>query len=108
MHEVEIVIDMLAVVAVLAAAAQHAALPYAPVLVLDGLLLGLFPGVPVVRLDPQLVLLGLIPLVCVVAVGTLVLPVSGSSGSSAPSGSRRARSVSEKRSGRGLGWSMPA
>lgn len=61
MHEAEIVIALLAVVAVLAAGAGRAGLPYAPVLVLGGLLLGVVPGLPVVQLDPQLVLLGFIP-----------------------------------------------
>ena len=61
MHEVEIVIALLAGVAVLAAIAERAGLPHAAVLVLGGLVLGLIPGMPHVHLDPQLVLLGLLP-----------------------------------------------
>jgi CPA1 family monovalent cation:H+ antiporter len=61
MHEAEIVIGLLAVVAVLAAAARRAGVPYAPVLVLGGIVLGLIPGVPSVRLAPQVALLGFIP-----------------------------------------------
>lgn len=61
MPDVEVVIGLLAGVAVLAALAQRAGLPYTAVLVLGGLALGLIPGVPVVRLRPQLVLLGFLP-----------------------------------------------
>lgn len=61
MQEIEIVIGLLAVVAVLAALAGRAGLPYAAVLVLGGLGLGLIPGVPEVALRPQLVLLGFLP-----------------------------------------------
>lgn len=61
MQQIEIVIGLLAGVAVLAAIAGRAGLPHAAVLVVGGLILGLVPGVPEVRLDPQLVLLGLLP-----------------------------------------------
>ncbi len=61
MQQIEILIGLLAGVAVLAAVAERAGLPHAAVLVLGGLVLGLIPGVPVVRLQPQLVLLGLLP-----------------------------------------------
>ena len=61
MEQIEIVIGLLAGVAVLAAIAERAGLPHAAVLVLGGLVLGLIPDVPQVRLDPQLVLLGLLP-----------------------------------------------
>lgn len=61
MKEIEIVIGLLAGVALLAAIAGRAGLPYAAVLVLGGLVLGLIPGIPAVRLDPKLVLLGLLP-----------------------------------------------
>ncbi len=61
MHQVEIVIALLAAIAVLAAIAERAGLPHAAVLVLGGLVLGLIPGVPEVHLNPQLVLLGLLP-----------------------------------------------
>lgn len=61
MRQIEIVIGLLAGVAVLAAIAGKAGLPYAAVLVLGGLVLGLIPGVPDVALSPQLVLLGFLP-----------------------------------------------
>ncbi|HWD75082.1 MAG TPA: Na+/H+ antiporter [Solirubrobacteraceae bacterium] len=61
MKEAEIVIGLLAGVALLAAIARRAGLPYAAVLVLGGLVLGLIPGIPTVRLNPQLVLLGFLP-----------------------------------------------
>jgi monovalent cation/hydrogen antiporter len=61
MQQIEILIGLLAGVAVLAAIAERAGLPHAAVLVLGGLVLGLIPGVPEVRLQPQLVLLGLLP-----------------------------------------------
>ncbi len=61
MQDVEIVIGLLAGVALLGAIAERAGLPYPPVLVLGGLLLGLIPGLPVVRLQPHLVLFGFLP-----------------------------------------------
>lgn len=61
MQTIEVVIALLAGVALLAAVADRAGLPYAAVLVLGGLLLGLVPGLPSVRLDPQLVLFGFLP-----------------------------------------------
>jgi len=60
-HDVEIVIGLLAGVALLGAIAERAGLPYAAVLVLGGLLVALIPGMPIVRLRPQLVLLGFLP-----------------------------------------------
>ncbi|HWE08903.1 MAG TPA: Na+/H+ antiporter [Solirubrobacteraceae bacterium] len=61
MKNAEIVIGLLAGVALLAAIAQRAGLPYAAVLVLGGLVLGVIPGIPRIHLDPQLVLLGFLP-----------------------------------------------
>jgi Na+/H+ antiporter len=61
MHQVEIVVGMLAVVVVLAAAAGRFGVPYAPVLVLGGLALSVIPGLPVVRLDPEIALFVFIP-----------------------------------------------
>jgi CPA1 family monovalent cation:H+ antiporter len=58
---VEVVIGLLAAVALLGALAQRVGLPYPTVLVLGGLLIGVVPGVPAVRLDPNLVLFGLLP-----------------------------------------------
>jgi Na+/H+ antiporter len=61
MRTIEVVIALLAGVALLAAVAERAGLPYAAVLVIGGLLVGLIPGLPVVRLHPQLVLFGFLP-----------------------------------------------
>ena len=61
MRTVEVVIALLAGVALLAAIADRAGLPYAAVLVLGGLLIGLIPGLPTVRLRPSLVLFGFLP-----------------------------------------------
>ena len=61
MPHIEIVIGLLAGVALLGAIAERAGLPYPAVLVFGGLLLGLIPGLPVVHLDPHLVLLGFLP-----------------------------------------------
>jgi Na+/H+ antiporter len=58
---VEIVIGLLAAVALLGALAQRVGLPYPSVLVVGGLLIGVIPGVPAIRLDPALVLLGFLP-----------------------------------------------
>lgn len=61
MVNVEVVIGLLAAVALLGALAGRAGLPYPSVLVLGGLLIGVIPGVPSVRLEPNLVLLGFLP-----------------------------------------------
>jgi monovalent cation/hydrogen antiporter len=60
-QQIEIVIGLLAGVAVLAAIAERSGLPHAAVLVLGGLILGLIPGVPQLHLNPDVVLLGLLP-----------------------------------------------
>ncbi|MGH2858654.1 MAG: Na+/H+ antiporter [Solirubrobacteraceae bacterium] len=62
MHTVELVVGLLSVIAILGVAADRARLPYPAVLVLGGIVLGLIPGLPAVRLDPRLVLFGFIPL----------------------------------------------
>lgn len=57
MNEIELVlIALLVAVAVLASAARAADLPYPVVLVLGGIVLGFVPGLPEVRLNPDLVL----------------------------------------------------
>jgi CPA1 family monovalent cation:H+ antiporter len=56
-----IIVALLVAVAVLSAAARAIDVPYPIVLVLGGVVLGLFPGLPDVRLDPQLVLLIFLP-----------------------------------------------
>jgi CPA1 family monovalent cation:H+ antiporter len=61
MFPIEIFAAMLAVVAVLAAVAMRARIPYPVVLVLGGLALAAIPGLPVPRLDPELIFLGFLP-----------------------------------------------
>ena len=62
MHTVELVIGLLAAIALLGVVADRARLPYPAVLVVGGIVIGLIPGVPAVRLEPRLVLFGFIPL----------------------------------------------
>jgi Na+/H+ antiporter len=60
--QVEIIlVAMLVAVAVLSAAARAIDVPYPIVLVVGGVALGLIPGLPAPRLDPQLVLLIFLP-----------------------------------------------
>lgn len=61
MRTVEVVIGLLAVIALLGVVAERFRLPYPPILVLGGIALGLISGLPTVRLQPQLVLFGFIP-----------------------------------------------
>jgi Na+/H+ antiporter len=61
-HDIEIVlIALLLSVAVLGSAAKALDVPYPIVLVLGGLVLGFVPGLPDVRLEPQLVLVIFLP-----------------------------------------------
>lgn len=55
------VIGLLGAVGLLGALARRLGLPHPTVLVVGGLLIGGLPGVPDVRLDPDLVLLGFLP-----------------------------------------------
>ena len=61
MATVELVIGLLAAIALLGVVAERARLPYPAILVLGGIGLGVIPGLPAVRLDPKLVLFGFIP-----------------------------------------------
>lgn len=61
MHEVEIVIVLLAVITALAEVADKVNIPYPILLVLAGILIGLTPGLPVVELNPELVFLIFLP-----------------------------------------------
>lgn len=54
-HEIEIVLGLLFVVAVLAVVAQRLKIPYPILLVIGGLVLGFIPGLPKVELEPELV-----------------------------------------------------
>jgi CPA1 family monovalent cation:H+ antiporter len=58
---VDIFVGMLLVVAVLALVARRLHIPYPILFVIGGLLLGLIPGVPQVRLNPDLVFLFFLP-----------------------------------------------
>ncbi len=60
-HAVAVALGLLAAAAVLGRVARSTGLPHPSVLVVGGLALGLVPGIPTVRLDPQLVLLGFLP-----------------------------------------------
>ena len=61
MHEVEIIVGLLAVVAVLVMLARRFGIPYPIPLVLGGLALGFVPGLPPVAMPPELVLLVFLP-----------------------------------------------
>src|SRR2546423_14983823 len=58
---IEEVLALLVAVAALALLARRVLIPYPILLVVGGLSLGLIPGVPTVRLHPQLVFLVLLP-----------------------------------------------
>jgi NhaP-type Na+/H+ or K+/H+ antiporter len=61
-HEAEILIaGLLVAVAGLSALARRLSVPYPIVLVLGGALFGFVPGVPTVRLDPNVVLVVFLP-----------------------------------------------
>lgn len=60
-HEIELIILLLGVVLLLTMLAQRLLIPYPILLVLGGLALALVPGLPVVRLDPDLVFLVFLP-----------------------------------------------
>ncbi len=61
MSTVELLVGLLAVIALLGVVADRSGLPYPAVLVLGGIVLGMLPGLPDYRLHPKLVLLGFIP-----------------------------------------------
>jgi monovalent cation/hydrogen antiporter len=62
MHEAEILIaGLLVAVAGLSALARHLALPYPIVLVIGGAAFGFIPGMPDIRLDPDVVLVVFLP-----------------------------------------------
>lgn len=60
-HEIELILGLLLVVAVLAVVAQRLAIPYPILLVLGGLALGFVPGLPHVELEPELVFVLFLP-----------------------------------------------
>ena len=61
LHQLEIVIVLLAVVLVLNTVAEKLVVPYPILLVIGGLILGLIPGLPTVTLSPDLVFLVFLP-----------------------------------------------
>jgi CPA1 family monovalent cation:H+ antiporter len=61
LHQLETVIALLAAVLALATAARRILIPYPIFLVLGGLVIGLLPNVPIMRLDPDLVFLIFLP-----------------------------------------------
>jgi len=61
LHELEIIIMLLAVVLALTTLARRLLLPYPILLVLGGLILGLLPGIPTIQLNPDLVFLVFLP-----------------------------------------------
>jgi CPA1 family monovalent cation:H+ antiporter len=61
LHQLEIVILLLAVVLALTTVAQKIYIPYPILLVIGGLLLGVVPGLPTVTLSPDLVFLVFLP-----------------------------------------------
>src|SRR5262249_60875681 len=61
LHQLETVVALLAAVLVLATAARRVLIPYPIFLVLGGLVIGVLPRVPVVRLDPAIVFLIFLP-----------------------------------------------
>ena len=61
LHQLEVIIMLLAVVLALTTVAQKVGIPYPIFLVLGGLVLGLVPGLPTVTLHPDLVFLVFLP-----------------------------------------------
>src|SRR2546429_7203996 len=61
LHQLETVIALLAAVLALATAARRVLIPYPIFLVLGGLVIGVVPNVPTLRLDPDLVFLVFLP-----------------------------------------------
>jgi monovalent cation/hydrogen antiporter len=60
-HEAEIVLVLLGLVAVLSVAARRLAVPYPIVMTVGGLVIGLLPGLPRVELPPEIVFLVFLP-----------------------------------------------
>ncbi|HEX9635215.1 MAG TPA: Na+/H+ antiporter [Candidatus Limnocylindria bacterium] len=61
MHEIEIVLGLLVLVALLSVVARRVGVPYPILMTLGGLVLGLVPGVPRVELPPEVVFLLFLP-----------------------------------------------
>jgi CPA1 family monovalent cation:H+ antiporter len=67
MHNLELVLVLLAVITFLAAIAERTSIPYPIFLVVGGLALGLIPGMPTIELDPDMVFLLFLPPILFVA-----------------------------------------
>ena len=61
LHQLEIIILLLAVVLALTTVARRILIPYPILLVVGGLVLGIVPGLPTVALNPDLVFLVFLP-----------------------------------------------
>ena len=61
LHQLEIVILLFVAVLALTTVARHILIPYPILLVVGGLVLAMVPGLPVIRLDPDLVFLVFLP-----------------------------------------------
>jgi len=61
LHQLEVVLLLLAAVVALTTVARKILIPYPILLVIGGLLLGLIPGLPVIHLEPELVFLVFLP-----------------------------------------------
>jgi CPA1 family monovalent cation:H+ antiporter len=61
LHQLELIIVLLTVVLLLTTLAQRLLIPYPILLVIGGLGLALVPGLPIIRLDPDLVFLVFLP-----------------------------------------------
>jgi CPA1 family monovalent cation:H+ antiporter len=61
MNQAEVICTLLIVIAALAMVAKKVALPYPVLLVIGGLALGFVPGLPAVKLEPDMVFLLLLP-----------------------------------------------
>jgi CPA1 family monovalent cation:H+ antiporter len=61
MHDIELVLGLLSVLLILMTVARRVSIPYPITLVVGGLALGLIPGLPVVHLEPELILFLFLP-----------------------------------------------
>src|SRR2546426_8130240 len=61
LHQLEIIIVLLAVVLALTSVARKILIPYPIILVIGGLVLGVVPGLPTVTLNPDLIFLVFLP-----------------------------------------------
>ncbi|MBA2371564.1 MAG: cation:proton antiporter, partial [Chloroflexi bacterium] len=61
MHETEVILGLVAVVAALAALARRIGMPYPILMVVAGMAIGWIPGVPRIELEPEIVFLVFLP-----------------------------------------------